>query len=133
MKIKKAKWSNHSVLGDLELDFMAPDTGQPYDTIILAGENGSGKTTILDTLSKFLNKGNLKEFEYIEYITTNEVLKALPAGNDIGYKLQKSDGSIEHLRTNSNTNSHLIENNPNDIRYYGCIFSKAQADTKQTQ
>ena len=40
--ISKIKWKNHSVLGSLELDF-TKDNGKIYNTIILAGENGTGK------------------------------------------------------------------------------------------
>ena len=59
--IKKIKWNNHEVLGNLELDFTKPD-GSVYNTIVLAGENGTGKTTIFDTLSTFLNLGSIEAF-----------------------------------------------------------------------
>lgn len=45
--IQRVKWNNHIVLGDLELDFTKND-GSSYSTIVLAGENGTGKTTILE-------------------------------------------------------------------------------------
>lgn len=51
--IRKIKWNDHAILGNLELDFTKPD-GSVYNTIVLAGENGTGKTTILETLSTFL-------------------------------------------------------------------------------
>jgi predicted ATP-binding protein involved in virulence len=66
MKITKIKW-NHSILGNLELGFANGKTGQPFDTVILAGENGSEKTTVLETLSRFLTTGTLRGFEYIYY------------------------------------------------------------------
>lgn len=44
--IRNIKWNHHEVLGDLELDFTKSD-GTPYNTIVLAGENGVGKTTII--------------------------------------------------------------------------------------
>ena len=53
--IKKIKWHNHAILGNLELDFTKPD-GTIYDTIVLAGENGTGKTTVLETLSNYLSQ-----------------------------------------------------------------------------
>lgn len=43
MKIRKVKWANHPVLGNLELDFVNPLTNHPFSTIVFAGENGSGK------------------------------------------------------------------------------------------
>ena len=47
--IRKIKWNDHAILGNLELDFAKPD-GSVYNTIVLAGENGTGKTTILERL-----------------------------------------------------------------------------------
>ena len=64
--ITKVKWNNHEILGNLELNFTKND-GSPYSTIVLAGENGTGKTTILETLSTFLNLGSIEPFEFIEY------------------------------------------------------------------
>lgn len=63
--IRKIKWNDHAILGNLELDFTKPD-GSVYNTIVLAGENGTGKTTILETLSTFLNLGSIEPFEYIK-------------------------------------------------------------------
>ena len=40
MKIRKVKWQNHPVLGNLEMEFMKDD-GTVYNNIILIGENGS--------------------------------------------------------------------------------------------
>src|SRR5215212_1263162 len=53
MKIKKLKFENHPVLADLELNF-TDKTEKSVDTIILAGENGTGKTVILETIYEFL-------------------------------------------------------------------------------
>ena len=77
MKIKTVKWNNHPVLGNLEIDFTNPTTGQPSDTIVFAGENGTGKTTILETISSFLNFGPIDTFEFIEYNVGNEIFKAV--------------------------------------------------------
>lgn len=43
--IRKIKWNDHAIWGNLELDFTKPD-GSVYNTIVLAGENGTGKTTM---------------------------------------------------------------------------------------
>lgn len=48
-KIRKIKFINHPVLKDLELDF-CDRNGHAVDTVILAGENGTGKSTILNEL-----------------------------------------------------------------------------------
>ncbi len=54
MKIRRIKFDNNPIVGNLELNFINRATGEPYDTILLVGENGTGKTTILSTISKFL-------------------------------------------------------------------------------
>lgn len=135
MKIKKVKWNNHPILGDLELDFINPATGEPFSNILLAGENGSGKTTILESISTFLNLGSFENFEYIEYIVDGELLKAKPQpGQDdskLGFHIiEDSVGGITHIYTNKNNNFKAIEENLKDMRHYGCIFSKARSDFK---
>lgn len=54
MKIRKIEFQSHPVLGDLKLDFTDRD-GKVVNTIILAGENGSGKSLILNILFNFSN------------------------------------------------------------------------------
>ena len=49
MKILSIEFEKHPILGNLRLNF-ADRYGNPVDTIILAGENGCGKTTILEEL-----------------------------------------------------------------------------------
>ena len=49
MKIYDIKFKNHPILGDLALDFTSPD-GEPIDTVIIAGENGTGKSTIINAI-----------------------------------------------------------------------------------
>ncbi len=58
MKIRKVKWNNHPVLGNLELDFTDATDLPPYETVLFAGENGAGKTIVLESISTFLNKGS---------------------------------------------------------------------------
>ena len=48
-KILSVSFANHPVLGNLELDF-CDDLGNPADTVLIAGENGTGKSSILDAL-----------------------------------------------------------------------------------
>ena len=46
LKVEKIKFNNHEIFNDLEIDFKNKD-GQILDTIVLIGENGSGKTSLL--------------------------------------------------------------------------------------
>ena len=70
--ISKIKWKNHFILGNLELDF-TKDDGEIYDTIILAGENGTGKTTILDTISDLIILNIKLRMTFLEYFTLIEM------------------------------------------------------------
>jgi len=133
MKIRKVKWLDHPILGNLELDFTNSTTGQPYESILFAGENGTGKTTILETISTFLNRGSFEYFDFIEYIAEGKVLKAVPAnGATIKdfYDMINEVGQVIQMRTNQNNHNKDVDENPLNIRFSGCVFSKARADFK---
>jgi predicted ATP-binding protein involved in virulence len=69
MKIKKLIVRNYKLFDDLELDF-TDKKGEISDTIVLAGLNGSGKTTILELIENLINgtllKKNLQVNTYIQ-------------------------------------------------------------------
>ncbi|MBO0990979.1 ATP-binding protein [Delftia sp. SD018] len=134
MKIRTVKWKNHPILGDLLLDFVDTDSDQPYETVIFAGENGTGKSTILEDLSSFLNLGSFKNFEYIEYVVKGAIFKALPssAGHNVEsfFDIEGPDGTIQQILRDKSNGRHDIEKNDTDLRSYGCVFSKARADYK---
>lgn len=44
---------NHPVLKDIDLDLVNPKTKKPYDIIAFVGENGCGKTTMLNELFNY--------------------------------------------------------------------------------
>lgn len=135
MKIKKVKWSNHPILGDLELDFTNPATGEPFNNILFAGENGSGKTTILESISTFLNIGTFEYFDYLEYKASDgQLYKAIPQ-TDMPthmtfFDVTNPDGSIRKIRSDKSNDIASISTDILDVRQYGCVFSKARADFK---
>lgn len=53
-RVRKIKFEKHPFLGDLSLDFTGPN-GNAVDTVIIAGENGVGKSTILDSMYGFFS------------------------------------------------------------------------------
>jgi predicted ATP-binding protein involved in virulence len=135
MKIRKVKWKNHPILGDLELDFVNTLTNSPFDTVLFAGENGTGKTTILESLSTFLNRGTFEFFEFIEYLVNGKIYKAVPSTHTIKsfYQMIDDNGVATPMNTDRGNNPQLIDSNNLDIRHYGCIFSKARADYKTSK
>lgn len=54
MKIKKIELQNHSFFGNQEFVF-TNSSGDVYDNIVLAGENGNGKTQLLNVIYDFCN------------------------------------------------------------------------------
>ena len=127
--IRKIKWNNYRGLGNLELDFMK-DEKAVYSTIILAGENGTGKTTILDTLSDFLDFGSIRPFEYIEYDTPKSIytVREIPQHNMDNYysRTDKSTGATEQI---IRVKGDLLptRNDAEDIRHFGFAYSKARS------
>ncbi|MFI3330061.1 MAG: AAA family ATPase [bacterium] len=63
--ITKIKYKNHPVLANLEIDFTKQ--GKPCSKIILVGENGSGKSSLINSISDFLCNASLNNIEKIEY------------------------------------------------------------------
>ncbi|MEO0043251.1 MAG: hypothetical protein RL329_2699 [Bacteroidota bacterium] len=76
MKIKKLIVRNYKLFDDLELDF-TDKKGEILDTIVLAGLNGSGKTTILELIESLVN-GTLKK-ETLNKSTSFQLEMVLPS------------------------------------------------------
>ena len=90
-KIRKIQFKNHNVLGNLYIDF-CDRNGNASDTIILAGENGVGKSTVLQALFEFASgklnyeavvevsddQGHVTQLEFYDYYLAK---KGIAAGN----------------------------------------------------
>lgn len=55
MMLRSVQFVEHPVLQGLKLDFCNAD-GEPSDTIIFAGENGTGKSTIISSLDDVMSR-----------------------------------------------------------------------------
>ena len=134
MKIRALKWKSHPVLGDLELRFVNESTGSAYDTIVFAGENGSGKTTIMDTLNAFLCVGPVNIFEYIEYEVEGEIysLKYCPKDRvvyeDKYFDIYDESGKV--IKGSVGPINKKIEGDVLDPRHYGSVFTRAGINYK---
>lgn len=72
MKIKKIKIHSYKVLQNFEINFTDKD-GNILDTVVIAGVNGSGKTTILELIQNSFStnfKFNNND-DYIDFIEKN--------------------------------------------------------------
>ena len=63
MKLSYLKIRNHPILKDFDLDFINPETGKPYSVIVFAGENGCGKTTLLNEIFNYSDSQYIIEKE----------------------------------------------------------------------
>ena len=130
--IKKVKWKEHPILGNLELDFTKED-GSIYNTIVFAGENGTGKTTILENLSEFLNLGAIEYVDYIEYLVNGVEYSLCPQDDFHGAKFgfhkrkNKAIGEIVNISNGKHNEPKKVLEDLEDIRAYGCAYSKARS------
>ena len=95
MKIKKIEIENNSFFGNVVFDF-TDENGQVYDNIVLAGENGCGKTQLLNLIYEFstLPTGGKMSDEIRKFVVvlTQEELSVL-VGNTSD--LVNSNGEFE--------------------------------------
>lgn len=130
--IRKIQWNNYKGLGELLLDFSKTD-GSIYNTIVLAGENGTGKTTILDTLSAYLNKQSVLPFKHIEYYVDGHEYIISPDANprnaEAGFhaRIQKNADGIRFIHSGKQNSEDKIEQDKKDLRHYGFVYSKARS------
>ena len=127
--ITNIQWDNDLILGDLNLSF-TKDDGTPYKTIVLAGENGTGKTRILQTIATFLNLGTIEPFKSITYDVGGVKYKITPCDINAGVGFHKRTKEGEDVSTNvSGYKGDLdkIKEDVLDIRHYGCAYSKARS------
>lgn len=73
MKIKSIQFINHKILGNLFLDF-TNEKGEIVDTILIAGENGTGKSTLLNELFN-ISTYNLNVEVKMECLINNQEYK----------------------------------------------------------
>jgi len=103
MKIKELVLKNYKrFVEETKINFCDPDTGEPMDMILLVGNNGSGKSSILQAISAVVGsvvRPNLKpsklEWPGFDYWVMSEMKEANP---EIAVHLQMSEGEISATR-----------------------------------
>lgn len=122
MKIRKIEFTNHPVFGDIKLDFTDAN-GKTVNTIIIAGENGVGKSLLLNTIFEFtnLNLDNDKRNEKrkFEIELSNEEIQLLKVGQH----------SKQYFTTNYNDNIFVISIDYNVISDWNQIDIRGKTET----
>lgn len=96
-KITKLEFKNHDVFGNRTFDF-TDDNGNPFDTIVIAGLNGVGKTLLLNEINSFYYRPNYSMFSYFNSSSFN-----IPEGDTVKTLSLKFDNAIS-FGSNSNPN-----------------------------
>ncbi len=93
MKIKSLKFQNHPLFGNLSLNFCDP-SGKPYDFIVLAGENGTGKTQLLEIIFGFSKLQNNFAIAYTEFVLGEFEIDEFQKSEIIKNKLNKTNTDL---------------------------------------
>lgn len=141
MKILTFETKDHPILGNCKLDFSR--NGLFSDFVLLAGSNGSGKTTILNELFDFLTNISLRSLNYdiklSFHLNLEEINELKKINEEIDEKME-----IEMLRTgdpdtgwnklkifNSQKEmfqgqSHVLVNNKQFKELFKCVYSTVE-------
>ena len=114
-KIRKIKFKDHPILKNLELDF-CDINGNAVDTIIIAGENGTGKSTVLNELYKLAN--HKVDFECEVTLESKEVFNLI-------YYFKPDSHSKKYIYVKDNRGMNIYIGGP-DISYkypFSAVFS----------
>ena len=59
--LKHIKIKNHPILGDVDLDLINHKTNEPYNIVAFVGENGCGKTTLLNEIFNYNESKHIQD------------------------------------------------------------------------
>lgn len=105
MKISKIKFKDDDpILKGLTLDFTQPN-GSIYENIVLVGENGIGKTTIMNRIAAFFHDDSF-DFDTFEYAEEGNRYVARQKHGDI-FEVSKNGGAFEEAHiSHKNDDTH---------------------------
>lgn len=127
------EWADHPVLHDLKLDLRKSD-GTPYRTIVIAGENGTGKTSILTSINNLINGNPTPTLNHAIYERNGDSYSVTPDKEypDYGFyhRLDLKTDQTRHYQLDAHTHDSDLENDEAELRYYGCIYLSARSGFK---
>jgi ABC-type lipoprotein export system ATPase subunit len=102
MKVQKLRFQNYKRFNNRELDFRDPETGLAEDLIVLVGQNGSGKSSVLQAVAAMLGAatGRLSAPSELEWpgfdLNLASVAWARPVGIEVDVEF--SQGEVKATR-----------------------------------
>lgn len=98
MKYRKIGFTNHPILGTVTFDFVNQSTGFPYQNVILAGENGIGKTVLLQFINTFSPQQRRRDVGvvHLEIEVDDEDIRKLIDKNHETYGKVFSEGDLSN-------------------------------------
>lgn len=128
MKFRKIAFKDHPVLGDVKFDFTAPN-GQTVDTIIIAGENGCGKSMLLSFLNTYDPTISAKDLGYtleVEVELTEDDFRMLQKDkiftNSFGKRVNSNIVKFIHATTFPDDNSRVEYEIKEGVKEMGYAF-----------
>lgn len=147
MKIRKLHLKNIGVFDDEEINFQECPVKDKAEIHILTGENGTGKTTILQSLAclfnfTLINKAVAKLGFYeteISIIRNNYYKKLKPGKSQVTFEIE-DENKIELLKFNSNENATTLfgeystgsSNVQNELDYFNRLQSSSVINSNET-
>jgi predicted ATP-binding protein involved in virulence len=141
MKIRKLSIKNYKVFDDVEFDF-TDTAGRTLDTVVLAGVNGCGKTTVLEFIKDIFSGNFNNTFSIypeiavdIELVLTDAELKNL-VSRSIAPNFEvdiQHDPQLLRLNTNNiGLFSQWIRTQPNALTYFPISANDTNFDTERS-
>lgn len=124
-KFRSIEFSNHPILGDLKIDF-CNQLGQAVDTIIIAGENGNGKSTLLNELYQIASCNPVSELKFDIERNFDNISLTL-------YSEKRYGHTSFHIRDNKGTKELFPSSFEDRIYRFKGIFSDVDINFKKTK
>ncbi|MGN1197580.1 MAG: AAA family ATPase [Acetatifactor sp.] len=113
-KIRKVSFFDHPILKNLKLDFCDND-GKAVDTVIFAGENGTGKSTILDSIYQIITQSGKFDVD-IDLEIDNTIRK-------LTYRKIIHSNGTSLIQVKDNNGFKTFVNNLRDVYQFSGIYS----------
>jgi AAA15 family ATPase/GTPase len=114
-------------LSNVHLDFKKLD-GKPFNTVVFIGENGSGKTRILEAITDFLNYKSFAPFSSFCYSVNGKEFRCTPYTTNLEIGFHYREDLTSHEKMTIAFGKGYKQDPDDDIRKFGFAYSGARAN-----